>query len=375
MKRPVVLHLSTVHRGDDTRMIQKIAATTAGRYPTAALVTRVPAAHRTPGVQFVEVPFFPQLWQRLLLVHPRVLVGALRLRPRLVHVHVPECLPVAFVLKLLFGTKVVYDVYENLFRQLPHRTRNNGLLFKAFFGLFDRLARRHAYLILAEAGYRETYRNLTKPHEVIFNFPRLETIPFQSVDPDGPPEFYYLGQLSRSRCLDVLLEAVGYLRTDYPEVRIHFFGAPGFDLQSWEEIRALPGYAAVAENLIFHGPQPAPDTFATAHRCRAGLALLRPVGDYPQSYPTKLFEYMALGLPVVTSDFPLYRAVVETADCGYCLDATDARAVARVLKRLLVQSAEAVRLGQNGRRAVEQSYQWESQAARLLDFYHQIEIK
>jgi glycosyltransferase involved in cell wall biosynthesis len=374
MKPPLVLHLSTVHRGDDTRMIRKIAATTAERYSTTALVTRVPSINRPDGVQFVEVPFFPQLWKRLLLVHPQVLIRVLRLRPRLVHVHVPECLPVAFLLKFLFGTVVVYDVYENLFRQLPHRTRNNGLLFQTFFGWFDRLARRHAYLILAEAGYRSAYAELAKPHEVIFNFPRLETIPFQLVDPNGPPEFYYLGQLSQSRCLDVLMEAVALLAPEYPALRVHLFGAPGFDLQSWDELYALPGYPAVREHLVFHGPKPAAETFATAHRCRAGLALLRPVGDYPQSYPTKLFEYLALGLPVVTSDFPLYRAVVEPNVCGYCLDATDARAVARVLKRLLDHPDEAVRMGRNGRRAVEQGYHWQGEAAKLFDFYRRIGI-
>ena len=51
-----------------------------------------------------------------------------------------------------------------------------------------------------------------------------------------------------------------------------------------------------------------------AARATAGLALLKPVGDYPDSYTTKLFEYMALGLPVITSDFPLYRDVVERSD-------------------------------------------------------------
>lgn len=374
MTRPVVLHLSTVHRGDDTRMIQKMAATTAERYPTTAVVTRVPAANRPAGVAFVEVPFFPQLWKRVLLVHPWVLWHARRLRPQLVHVHVPECLPIAFVLRYWFGTKIVYDIYENLFRQLPYRTRNNGFFFRTFFGFFDRLARRHAYLILAEAGYRSEYADLAKPHEVIFNFPRLETIPFQPIDPGGPPHFYYLGQLSRSRCLDVLIEALGYLRAAYPALRIHLFGAPGFDLQSWEEIYALPGYPAVREHLVFHGPKPAAETFATAHRCRAGLALLRPVGDYPESYPTKLFEYLALGLPVVTSDFPLYRAVVEPNEAGYCLDATDARAVAQVLKELLDNPAEAARRGQNGRRAVEQVYQWQGEGARLLCFYRRIGI-
>jgi glycosyltransferase involved in cell wall biosynthesis len=372
MRESLVLHLSTVHRGDDTRMIQKIAATTARQYPTVALVTRVPPTGRPAGLRFVEVPFYPQLWKRLLLVHPRALIRALRLRPRLVHVHVPECLPMAFVLRLVLGTRVVYDVYENLFRQLPYRTRNKGIFFRLFFGLFDRLARRHACLILAEAGYRDEYRNLARPHEVIFNFPRLETIPFRPVDPAGPPHLYYLGQLSRSRCLDVLIEAIARLQPDFPALRVHLFGAPGFDLQSWAEVEALPGFAAVREHLIFYGPRPAAETFAVAHQCRAGLALLRPVGDYPQSYPTKLFEYLALGLPVITSDFPLYRAVVEPHNCGTCVDAQDARAVAAALRAVLTHPEAAAEAGARGRRAVEAGYHWAGEARKLHAFYRKI---
>ena len=112
--------------------------------------------------------------------------------------------------------------------------------------------------------------------------------------------------------------------------------------------------------------------FPYANRATAGLALLKPIGDYPESYTTKLFEYMALGLPVITSNFPLYQEIVEHHKCGFCVSPYDPIEVAQMLIYLIENPDEARIMGERGRQAVEQYYNWSSEASKLIDFYKHI---
>ncbi|MCZ7637769.1 MAG: glycosyltransferase [Verrucomicrobia bacterium] len=83
----------------------------------------------------------------------------------------------------------------------------------------------------------------------------------------------------------------------------------------------------------------------------------------------KLWEYMAVGLPVVISDFPHLRELVGRLDCGLVADPASPRAIADALRRLHDSPAERARLGQNGRRAVQEEYNWENQERKLLELY------
>ena len=81
---------------------------------------------------------------------------------------------------------------------------------------------------------------------------------------------------------------------------------------------------------------------------------------------------MALGLPVITANFPLYQAVIEPNNCGFCVDPNQPTQVAEALLYLIKYPEEAQTMGQRGRKAVEQSYNWSSEARKLLDFYSNI---
>jgi glycosyltransferase involved in cell wall biosynthesis len=109
-------------------------------------------------------------------------------------------------------------------------------------------------------------------------------------------------------------------------------------------------------------------------RCHIGLAVLKPIPNYFDSYPTKMFEYMALGLPVVVSNFPLYRTIVETAKCGICVDPLNPIEIVKAIQWLLAHPDEARRMGENGRKAVMERYNWDNESKKLLELYEQILI-
>jgi len=90
--------------------------------------------------------------------------------------------------------------------------------------------------------------------------------------------------------------------------------------------------------------------------------------------PHKLFDYMREGKPVIAPDFAVeVRRIVEEADCGLLVDVTDPAAIADAAHRLLTDSAEAARLGANGRRIVEEKYNWGREETILLDAFRSLE--
>jgi len=111
------------------------------------------------------------------------------------------------------------------------------------------------------------------------------------------------------------------------------------------------------------------DGWALMATCHVGVALLRPSPNFVDSYPTKLFEYMALGLPVVVSDFPLWRSVVDDARCGLAVNPTDVAAVRDAFRWMLEHPVEARAMGLQGREMVMTKYNWSTEFQKLLDLY------
>jgi glycosyltransferase involved in cell wall biosynthesis len=105
---------------------------------------------------------------------------------------------------------------------------------------------------------------------------------------------------------------------------------------------------------------------------QAGIVCFLPEPNNVNSGPTKLFEYMALGLPVIASHFPMWREVVEGNECGLCVDPADPRAIAAAMTWLAEHPAEAAAMGERGRAAVLATYNWEAEGERLMQAYERL---
>lgn len=103
--------------------------------------------------------------------------------------------------------------------------------------------------------------------------------------------------------------------------------------------------------------------------CDVGLALLHPIGNYRESYPTKMFEYMAAGLPVVASRFALWESVLVPNDCGRVVDPLNLDEATEAVFEYWSSVELRERHGRNGRRAVLERYHWELERPRLIALY------
>jgi glycosyltransferase involved in cell wall biosynthesis len=360
-----VVHVSTVHGAGDTRIVQKeCRSLIEAGYRTVLVVT----SDDDPGVRGLILRRLPRAGTRLrrLTISPiRALRQALRERADLYHVHDPELIPMALILKAL-GKRVVYDAHEHLPRQVMSKHWIPAVVRRpvaALAGALEGFADRYLDgIVVANASTAARFR---RSHTALVeNFARVRADDAEPPDlADRSNTVIYVGGVSDNRGLGTMIDAIRILGR--PDVTLVLIGP-------LEEGTTVPDLDGVAGQVELTGRLDLPSVEARLRDARVGLSVLKPIPNYMENYPTKIFEYMAAGVPVVASDFPLYRGVVDGERCGISVDPTSAPAVADAIARLLDDSAEAQAMADRGRAAVIERYSWNAASRSLLSLYERI---
>lgn len=368
MKQKKVVHFTSVHPSFDVRIMHKECKTLSRQGYSVSLLAA--GEESVPlDEDGVRVELIPRPRNRL----ERVIKTALRLHKEarkrdadIYHFHDPELIPVGLALRFA-RKKVIYDVHEDLPKQIlskpwiPPPLRR--LVAKAA-DIVERLAARYVDGIVA-ATPAIAGRFPKDKTVVVQNFPLLSELALAEPIPynQRPLNVVYVGGITAIRGAVEMVQAMELLPRHLP-ARLLMAGA--FDAPALEAaVRQLPGWNRVE----FLGWLDRPKVVDLLRRARVGLVVLHPTANYQEAYPVKMFEYMAAGIPVVASDFPLWRQIVEEAGCGLLVDPLDAQAIARAITWLLEHPEEAEAMGQRGRQAVLEKYHWEREAEKLLELY------
>jgi glycosyltransferase involved in cell wall biosynthesis len=174
--------------------------------------------------------------------------------------------------------------------------------------------------------------------------------------------------MDRNRLMQELLQALAAVVSDWPD--LHFLGIGDLLTDPYgDELRRLAQQLGIGDRIAFAPRQPWGRLQSYLAQSVAGMVLLADRINFRWSLPTRLFEFMLHGVPVIASDVPLVREVVESCGCGILLDSARPEAIAAALRRLLADPAEARRLGERGRQAVLARYNWEAEMDRLEALY------
>lgn len=163
-----------------------------------------------------------------------------------------------------------------------------------------------------------------------------------------------------------MISALGQVAVDPAPVLV--LAGPIGDPESQEAIRA----AAEGPLVEYHEWLTRSEVRDLYGSVQAGLVVLHPEPRFMTSYPVKMFEYMAAGLPVIASDFPLWRTIIDDAKCGILVDPLDPAAIARAVEWVMLNPEEAEEMGERGRLAVESQYNWDVEARKLIALYHRL---
>jgi glycosyltransferase involved in cell wall biosynthesis len=135
-----------------------------------------------------------------------------------------------------------------------------------------------------------------------------------------------------------------------------------------EEVKAYKGWQKVNE-LGFLNRDEVSKVYSQS---KAGLVTLRPIVNYLDALPVKMFEYMAAGLPVISSDIKLWKKIIDEAECGICVNPLEPKEIAQAIEYIISHPKEAELMGQNGKKAVLEKYNWGVEEKKLFEVYDKL---
>lgn len=364
-KLPHVVHITTVHKPDDVRIFRKICRSLAARGFRVSLVAPIDRPVTIDGVAIVPCRRTASRIARMTLGAFSAFRAARRTGAAIAHFHDPELIPAGLLLKAA-GMRVMYDVHENLPKQM---------LAKHYLPVWAR----HIASRLASIGEGWAARRFDGISTVIQpiadrfpaaktilvqNYPRLDEVPVPAEgDYDRrPPHVTYFGGISAERGVSELVRALPL--TGHRDARLILAGRNSTDAYL-RSLEAEPGWSQVD----YRGWVDGRGVGAIVSSVRAGLCTLHPLPNYVETIPTKIYEYQAAGLPVIASDFPLWRALIEPLNCGLLVDPQDPGAIARAIAWILDHPAEAEAMGRRGRAAALTRFNWDVEMDRLVGAY------
>jgi len=317
------------------------------------------------GIRVKAVPRSRSLLKRALIAATRLIRASLRERADIYHFHDPELLPAGLLLRLL-GKRVVYDVHE--YNKLNFKSRRPGYwgmrtLMANVFDIFETQASRYFNGVIAVDKVIED--KFMGRAVKVSNFPFRPGKPSRLEMREREFKCVYAGGLTADRGLFRMIEAMEHI--DRP-AKLILLGK--ISDENRRKAETMKGY----ERVECRGYKPWPEVLELLPNCDLGLVMLQPVPAYvfAGEGTIKLFEYMGAGLPVLASNFPNLKRIIEQADCGLVVDPTDPVEIARKITYFADNPEAARRMGENGWKAVMDKYNWETENEKLLGLYSRI---
>lgn len=293
---------------------------------------------------------------------------AFRSNADIYHVHDPDLLLVGLALRAA-GRTVIYDIHEDLPTKILIKMYLPRYMRKPLQWIVERiegiLAGRMSALVAATPALRDRFLAVHEKVITVNNFPILDEFARPAVvdwETRAGSVVYY-GGISEARGIVEMLAAMDLISKTL-EMKL--------ELAGWFYVKSLLetlSTTAQWRHARWHGELRREDLTPLLARSFAGLVILHPEKTFIASQPTKLFEYMAAGIPVIASDFPLWRQFVQETECGILVDPLQPEAIARAIEYLALNPHEAEAMGQRGREAVERCFNWANEERALITFY------
>jgi len=365
---------SSVHSALDNRVFYREAQSLHKSGYDVTLIAIHDTTELRHGVQIIGLPQVPR-WQR-----PRLWWTILRTaraeRADIYHFHDPELLLVAPFLRLLTGKPTIYVIHEVYADFIKVKDYMPGWIRYPIAWVFrwlePVLARLQSGLIFSDHAIAESFENVRLPKVTLFNYPAMFFIEDANATtkdlPPRAPIVLHLGGHERNRGTRLMIAAFQQVLEEMSEARLVLVGhfmPPGLQ----QEVQQDVDQRGISHAVNIVGRVPFDQIGTYLQQAAVGWVPWQPYAKNDKNVPTKLLEYMAYGIPIVSSDLASTRPYVHDGENGYRVAATDPSAHAQAILKILRQPALGQDMGKKGQSLARTQFNWDEMEKKLAAFY------
>lgn len=363
-----ICHLTTVHKQYDVRIFHKECTSLARQYETHLVVVNgSPAVMNRVQVHSINFKHnirLSRIWKAVNLMYQK----AVDLDCDVYHIHDPELLRIAVKLKAR-GKEVVYDAHEDVPRQilgkywipLPFR-KLTSVIFEFYE---NKRAKQLSYVVTSTPHIRNRFIKINPNTVDIANYPILEKSRNIVQTKEKGNDFCYVGGIDENRGIRQLVRSFHGTTAKLKlagEFSPDSFKRKVAKQKGWENVEHLGFLNRIQVRELMN------DSLA-------GFVTLKPLINYMDSLPVKMFEYMSMGLPVIASDFPLWKEIIEKNNCGICVNPMNPNEIRNAITHLLENEDVVKEMGGNGLRMVTEKFNWAVEEQKLIKLYSEFSEK
>jgi len=369
-----IVHLSSVHDALYSRLFHRKcrAAVEAGHSVT--VIASHPRTCQIDGVEIIAIERHSSRILRMTLTALEVFRKARHVRADLYHVEDPELLPWALLLRWQTGLPVIYDCMEYHGEAILWKDWIPRPLRRSMAALTEKIeklcVRRLDGVVVVNPHMKSLLDRYCSRVAVVHNFPWRWSLPELARSRD-PNLMICLGAFSRERGYELLLDALEFVYQEHPSACCTVVGSiirQGMSSASLEKERRLIDQGT----LRLMGEVPYQDIWRYLCAASIGLIPFLPTPNNDMGLPNKLFEYMGAALPIVAPRLRLMSSIVDQAECGILVLAGTPKEYADAIVTLLRDPQLRSRMGERGRKAIFNHYNFETEARAMLALYDTI---
>lgn len=362
-----VVHLTSVHQRSDTRIFIKQCSSLAERYQTSLVVADGKGNSKINDVHIHDVGSFKSRKDRIINAPKAILKEALEINADLYHLHDPELIPIGLKLKKL-GKTVIFDSHEDVPNQILSKYYLSPLVRRPISELmkwYEVFACSKLDAVIAATPFIEEKFLKINPNTVnVNNYPIVEEFASIAHRSGDSKKVFYVGSITAVRGIEEIVNALNFTQSNATLL----LGGSFADNKLEDKVKKTKGWRKV-EYLGFINRQQIETCLSESI---AGLVVLHPTPSFLDSLPVKMFEYMSAGVPVIASDFPLWKTIINENECGICVDPLDPKAIAEAIDYFIQNPSIAMKMGENGRESVKIKYNWDIEKSKLFSLYDKL---
>lgn len=361
-----VCHMTSAHNSQDVRILKKQCVSLAKTGYETYLVARgdsyIESNVNVIGVGYDKVTRF----KRIFFITRKIYKEAVKLNCDIYQIHDPELLPYALKLKRR-GKKVIFDSHENIIQSI-YEKRYLSMYIRKFIAKISDVYLKYVCkninaIISVSPHITKYYEKVNHNVYMITNYPKLEGYNHQY---NAKGAIVFTGGITEQWSHVNIINAIN----NNIDVIYEMYGP--IDETYKAELLKIDTYNKVR----YKGKVPHKDISKILSKSSIGMAILKynlnAGGKIGTLGNTKIFEYMNAGLPIICTDFILWKDIVQKYKCGVCVDPNNVQEISDAINYLISNPDIAKEMGVNGRIAIENEFNWEKEEKKLIELYEKI---